>query len=762
MAFLARAARLVFLLAGVMALMPATLAAQAVQVVEGSVYHQNVQTALKFLREHGDKQAADEIQRRLDEGKIYVNPKTEGNGTTDFATGQIDIDDSIAGNTRTAQARETPFDYDRDFASVTGLARTLYHENEHSTHQGYWYDVFMRRDASEHFAWTKTIRKLEEWIRLERDQYFDRFYQPASAGMTIADNRRELNRIAIKIRSLTEYTDQYRTTHKYFGYNNDKEWVQSIDDYWKLELNTYVTPELEKLQPSSPAAPAQPQTPAGTPPTSPPAQSAPAPKPSSQLIPCKECQAIAAQVADLREKGKQAADASEAARNKRDSADRRVTDLQRKAEGISRELSRAAGTGGSSYDPATGQTIDSHDQGDGTVKITTRDASGKVTDERTRDASARKAERAKELEKTNAEIEQAKSEAGKAAEAAEAATIAEMNLMDQMEHLVRDLEDCIRKYCQTASTADTLNMLGLPYAQLDTLSNPLAFNPFTGATNDLTQTMMIEIRAGDADGISVPGNRGAPSRGALEDLRQPRALLAALWSWLRPSRPFASLWRGFMIEPSRERWTQPRGGAPSRAESPVQMLLTSLGESTGQAFNLQIFNNGNRPFRLSADALVVEPLKDEVKKQMQAGMQRLMSSAASPVTAKLNGYCLEFLKLPPSPGALFRIAAPELQKRFAPVRNIMQASRKLQELGQLHPDSSPDGYFHSIRQWAMWTTQERFTDKTFGNAFVEYTKKNLAAQKRPWTNDIEAIVRKAVPNRWADIQRILTAATQPQ
>ena len=53
---------------------------------------------------------------------------------------------------------------------------------------------------------------------------------------------------------------------------------------------------------------------------------------------------------------------------------------------------------------------------------------------------------------------------------------------------------------------------------------------------------------------------------------------------------------------------------------------------------------------------------------------------------------------PPSLGTVFRIASPELQQRFAPMRKIMDASRQVQRLGQLRPDSNPDNYFNAIRQ----------------------------------------------------------------
>ena len=171
-----------------------------------------------------------------------------------------------------------------------------------------------------------------------------------------------------------------------------------------------------------------------------------------------------------------------------------------------------------------------------------------------------------------------------------------------------------------------------------------------------------------------------------------------------------------------------------------------------------MFNGTGRSFKLAAQSLVVEPLKDEVKKQVQGGMQRLLRTSASPVTAKVNGYCLEFLKAPPSAGTIFKLASPQLQQRFAPMRKIMDASRRVQQLGQLRPDSEPNSYFDLIRQWAMWSVQQRFNQNSFADAFVEHTKKTVTAAKRPWNGDAEKTVRSAAPNRWADIQKVLSAA----
>jgi hypothetical protein len=93
------------------------------------------------------------------------------------------------------------------------------------------------------------------------------------------------------------------------------------------------------------------------------------------------------------------------------------------------------------------------------------------------------------------------------------------------------------------------------------------------------------------------------------------------------------------------------------------------------------------------------------------------------------------------------------------MRRILQASRKLQDLGLLHPDSDPTEYFHSIRQWALWTRENDFDASSFEKVFVDRTEKNFTASRRAWTKDIEKLVRELVPNRWEDIQNVLEEST---
>jgi hypothetical protein len=83
---------------------------------------------------------------------------------------------------------------------------------------------------------------------------------------------------------------------------------------------------------------------------------------------------------------------------------------------------------------------------------------------------------------------------------------------------------------------------------------------------------------------------------------------------------------------------------------------------------------------------------------------------------------------------------------------------RLRELGRLAPDSDPEDYFHAIRQWAVWTVEERFDPKRFEDAFVQVTQRNYQAAGEAWTDDVEKALRSLAPNRWNDVQAVLREA----
>jgi hypothetical protein len=280
----------------------------------------------------------------------------------------------------------------------------------------------------------------------------------------------------------------------------------------------------------------------------------------------------------------------------------------------------------------------------------------------------------------------------------------------------------------------------------------------TPPADPITQRMISTID--DLEPIVVlSGNR--PSDGPSALARAARGL----WSLLNGGRRSASraLVSGTSVIRAGDVWLEPlaagtteprqeRDGMPA-----IRMFVTSLGTSTGEAFQVHIVNDGPRPVRLAGGSLVLEP----IGRAAQAEVRRQVAQAISTrntASLRMSAYCLEFTRQPPSKDMIFRVAGRELQERFAPMRSILDAAKKLQAAGLLKPDSDPMAYFHAIRQWSIWTKEQGFDVKAFGRAFVERTKQNLKELGQKWTSEIEQAVQARVPGRWRDIQQVLAEA----
>ena len=323
--------------------------------------------------------------------------------------------------------------------------------------------------------------------------------------------------------------------------------------------------------------------------------------------------------------------------------------------------------------------------------------------------------------------------------------------------------------CGLASGGDLVDPGGdeLVSAGFDILSNPELLNPISGSRDASVQLMIIDIVGDPTQPIVLLGQAPEPRRRPffvdllhavgqslpLGAYRQPEAgaLLYAA-AGIGGTRGGTTPWRASTRRSSSQTG---RGSTPN-----VSAFITSLGTSYGEAFEMKLLNHSGAPVNLVGKGIVVEPLKKkaqkELKKQLDKQVKRL---GKNPVTVKLDAYCLEFVRQPPSPGAVFRIASQELQQKFQPMRHVLTASQRLQELGALTPDTEATEYFHSIRQWAIWSKEQGFLDASaFGKAFVEKTKSNFDAAGRPWTGEIEQIVQGLVPNRWKDIDSVLRGA----
>jgi hypothetical protein len=190
---------------------------------------------------------------------------------------------------------------------------------------------------------------------------------------------------------------------------------------------------------------------------------------------------------------------------------------------------------------------------------------------------------------------------------------------------------------------------------------------------------------------------------------------------------------------------------------PLQATIEALGVSTGEAFTFTIANAETEAVRFAAAGVVLEPVSAKQRESVLKDFGKRTQGLAS-TQVRADGYCLEFLREPPAPGTLYRVAGEDVQKKFQPMRSILRAARSLMDDGALTPDSDPEQYFHSMVQWALWSKERGFDANSFVDAFVERTKKNFDAAKQPWTKDIEQAVRGLAPARFRGVELILSEA----
>lgn len=266
--------------------------------------------------------------------------------------------------------------------------------------------------------------------------------------------------------------------------------------------------------------------------------------------------------------------------------------------------------------------------------------------------------------------------------------------------------------------------------------------PMTAFNGPSTATAMpaplIQFEGGTTDGrtITVPGATSGTAAVA------PGFSLVRSAGW--PSRA------ALLESPATQ------GGAAARP--PLTIYATSLGESAGEAFAMTFINEGETPITVDTDLVVLEPVSGRTAVDIDRAIAAHPTRAGR-VSTTLLAYCLEHLKQPPRAGTVFRLANDAVQQRYAPFRHVLTAARELRDAGQLPVDGGdPSAYFHSIRQWAVWTREQNLNQSRFGDAFVAHTRRNAEAAGRQWTPAFEQAARRLVPGRWQAVQRVLQTA----
>jgi len=168
---------------------------------------------------------------------------------------------------------------------------------------------------------------------------------------------------------------------------------------------------------------------------------------------------------------------------------------------------------------------------------------------------------------------------------------------------------------------------------------------------------------------------------------------------------------------------------------------------------VHVVNPAPEPLMLEGVA-AVEPVQIPPD-QREKILEQVRRAPGTHTETTANFYCLEFLRPAPPAGVLYRIAPAAKQARFEPAVRALQSARRLRDLGRLSPDTNPESYFHSIRQWAVWTLEQGFDREKFLDAFLEHAKKSFARSGREWSEQVEVAVRRSAEGRWQDVTQVL-------
>ena len=226
------------------------------------------------------------------------------------------------------------------------------------------------------------------------------------------------------------------------------------------------------------------------------------------------------------------------------------------------------------------------------------------------------------------------------------------------------------------------------------------------------------------------------------------AALSLAW-FLAPGRAAESIAQPALVEP------RAASGDASFRDQPL-IWLEALGGSTGDVMKIHVVNPGPDPIAIDG-YFALEPV-DLAPEERDRFFESVKQSVGGHVEAVVSFYCLQFGAAAPAAGVVYRIAPRAAQEAFAPAARAMEAARQLSDAGLLSPDTNPESYFHSVRQWSVWALEQEFDRAGFIAAFLEHTKKNAEARGMEWTDAVAQAVRTSAEGRWADVAKILEEA----
>ena len=273
---------------------------------------------------------------------------------------------------------------------------------------------------------------------------------------------------------------------------------------------------------STPTAPAPSSTPMPqpAPPVQPPPVTAPvAPQPSrpawSEHNPCPDC-AQEKRIVDSIAQRLASIDAEiQSTQELLDANDRKRLQAQHRIDDIDTRLDSEEGTGGESFDPHTGITIRSYDQGDGTVKVDTIGPNNELIDSysyprrSSQELTRERAEREAEVQAADDEAVRLRTQLNRA-QRTRASTQADL---DQAQRVLRD---CIATRCGGTPSVSSAAPAAAPATAPDTAADTALAARMGAPTDEATAPTAATAPAPGCDGSAITQQQDL---GAIDDYK---------------------------------------------------------------------------------------------------------------------------------------------------------------------------------------------------------------------------------------------------
>lgn len=225
-------------------------------------------------------------------------------------------------------------------------------------------------------------------------------------------------------------------------------------------------------------------------------------------------------------------------------------------------------------------------------------------------------------------------------------------------------------------------------------------------------------------------------------------------------------------------------------ENKLKYKVTGLGTSTGNVFQVQVWNHTNcalmvfvpagavlKPKGYTKQALKglvtgggeMPPIKDFQVMMTEGATQDAAPTAAVPggmyfaepsaeTAFTLRGFCLELHKFVPHPRTEYKFESEEKQEKLAPELKVMDAAARIYHSGE----ASESGHsLDGLTQWSLWAAREKMDAKKFREEYVGQGKKNYEILKKKWDKDAQRRIEASAVNLWPSVEKVLTESGAP-